>query len=40
MFFGGLGGSNIDGIKLPFLFRDFVAPRVDPVGEKISQKIL
>ena len=33
------GGRNIDGVKLPFLFRDFVAPRVDPVGKKISQKI-
>ena len=32
------GGRNIDGVKLPFLFRDFVAPRVDPVGKKISQK--
>ena len=32
------GGRNIDGVKLPFLFRDFVAPRVDPVGKNISQK--
>ena len=43
IFFGGeptlWGGRNIDGVKLPFLFRDFVAPRVDPVGKKISQKI-
>ena len=40
--FGGwptpCGGRNIDGVKLPFLFRDFVAHRVDPVGKNISQK--
>ena len=32
------GGRNIHGVKLPFLFRDFVAHRVDPVGKNVSQK--
>ena len=33
-----LGPPHFDGVKLPFLFRDFVAHRVDPVGKNISQK--